>query len=109
MPLGMPRASPREPPFGDRRTGHRDARAAGWRIVPARGAALAVLLGEIGQHFVAQTNEAGIVALAWTRQGDIDDPFDAARPRRHRDNAVTEVERLIDVVCDENHRDAFVF
>ncbi len=86
-----------------------NARAAVWRIVPVRCAALAVVLGEIGQHFVAQTNEAGIVTLAWTRQSDIDDPFDAARPWRHRDDAVAEVKRFVDVVRDENHRDAFVF
>ena len=69
----------------------------------------AVRPGEVGQHFVAQADEARVMALARTRQGHVHDSLDAAGARCHRDDAIAEVKRFVDIVRDEDHRDAFVF
>src|SRR5947209_14412723 len=63
------------------------------------------VLGEVEQFedLGAEGEEGGVVAAARAGQGDVDHALDAGRARGHDDDAVAHVDRLVDVVGDEEH------
>jgi len=58
------------------------------------------------QNFTPKAEEFQAGSLARTIEGDGDDSFDLAGVRRHDDDAVAHVDRLVDVMGDEEHRGA---
>src|SRR6267142_6885494 len=58
---------------------------------------------EVLEDVAAKFEELGAVSLTRARENDFDDSLNAARPRRHDDEAIAHVNGFIDIVSDEEH------
>src|SRR5262245_15101032 len=63
---------------------------------------------QVFEDFAAEAEKRIASAITWSREVDIDLAIDSPRSRGHDEDAITHVDRLIDVVGDEQHRGATI-
>jgi hypothetical protein len=59
---------------------------------------------ESSENLAPEAGELFVASQSWARQWDVDDAFDGTWTPSHHDHAVTQINGLIDVMRDEQHR-----